>query len=268
LNRIVDLTRSDVGRRQAMVLPDEMERRARSSPAPRPFARALGRGPGTAVIAELKASSPSAGRLVDPYNPAEGARAYERAGVRALSVLTEPHFFGGRLEHIAEVRAAVSLPVLRKDFILDPYQVCEARVSGADAVLLIARLLPEDELAGLLSLAASLGLDALVEIHTAEDMARARAAGASFIGINSRDLDDLSMDAHAFERLAPLAPPGSLLVAESGIKTAADVKGLRRAGARAVLVGESLLKEKDLEKAARRLVEAGKVISHLGSGLT
>lgn len=257
LNRIVSRTRADLVRKRALVPMAEMERRARRVPPPRPFAQALMAG-GVSLIAELKAKSPSAGLIRHRYDVTTGARAYKKGGARALSILTEPAFFGGRLEHVALARVASGLPVLRKDFIVDPYQVVEARAAQADAILLIVRLLTDWELITLQRLAWDWNMDVLVETHNTEDMDRAKKAGARLVGVNSRDLDTLKMSRHAFERLVPRAPKGAVVVAESGIKTPADVERLTFLGVNAMLVGESLLKQKDLESAARTLAAAGK----------
>jgi indole-3-glycerol phosphate synthase len=211
-----------------------------------------------ALIAELKKASPSAGLLRPRYDPVEGARAYARAGAAALSVLTENHYFKGNLTHIARVKRAVNLPVLRKDFLVDPYQVYESRANGADAVLLIVALLTDRVLRELLGLARRLGLAALVEAHTPGELRRAVAAGADMVGINSRNLSDLTMNPSAFRTMIPLIPRRCLRVAESGIKTPRDVTELKNIGADAMLVGESFLRQNDLEKAARTLARAGR----------
>jgi indole-3-glycerol phosphate synthase len=257
LDRIVFETRLDLARRRAKIPLADLERLVRRAPKVRPFAGALQKR-GVALIAELKAKSPSAGLIRPRYDVAAGARVYARAGARALSVLTEPRYFGGKLEHLVLARRASGLPVLRKDFIVDPYQVFEARAHGADAVLLIVRLLTDWELVTLQKLAWDLKMDALVETHNGEELDRAKKAGARLIGINSRNLDTLAMDPRAFEKLVPRAPRGAVLVAESGIKTPEDVRRLSGLGVHAMLVGESLLKQKDLETAARVLAAAGK----------
>lgn len=258
LDEIIRRTREGLAARRAQRPFAALETAAAAAPPARPFAEALVRGGGIGVIAELKAKSPSAGMLRSNYDVPAGAAAYARAGARALSILTEPHFFGGRPEDLAAARAACDLPVLRKDFILDPYQVVEARAHGADAVLLIVRILDHASLTLLLAEARRWGMDALVEAHTASEVDRALKAGARLIGINSRDLDTLRMDPGAFARLAAGVPADRILVAESGVKTPADVRALKPLGVRAVLVGESLLKQPDLEKAARPLVDAGR----------
>ena len=257
LDRIVFEIRLDLAKRREKVPLSVLEARARKAPKVRSLVGAL-KKPGVGLMAELKAKSPSAGLIRPRYDVAGGARAYARAGARALSVLTEPRFFGGKLEDLPLARRISHLPVLRKDFIVDPYQVVEARAFGADAVLLIVRLLTDWELATLQKLAWDLKMDALVETHTAAELARAKKMGARLIGINSRNLDTLTIDPRAFARLVPLAPRGAVLVAESGIKTPEDVVRLARMGVHGMLVGESLLKEKDLKTAARILVAAGK----------
>lgn len=256
LDRIVFETRLDLVYRRKSLSMGDLEKRVRRAPASRAFAAAL-KKPGVALIAELKAKSPSAGLIRPRYDVAEGARAYARAGARALSVLTEPRFFGGKLEHLALARKASGLPILRKDFIVDPYQVVEARVHGADAILLIVRLLTDWELATLQKLAWDLKMDVLVETHDVQELDRAKKVGARLIGINSRNLDTLAMDSRAFEKRVPRAPRGAVLVAESGIKTPDDVRRLSVLGVHGMLVGESLLKQKDLETAANILVSAG-----------
>ncbi len=257
LDRIVFETRLDLARRRARVSMGALEALVRRAPTVRPFSEALKKR-GVALIAELKAKSPSAGLIRPRYDVAAGARAYARAGARALSVLTEPRYFGGKLEHLSAARRASGLPVLRKDFIVDPYQVLEARAHGADAILLIVRLLTDWELAVLQKQARDLKMDVLVETHNAEELERAKNSGARLIGINSRNLDTLAMDSRAFEKMVPRAPRGAVLVAESGIKTPDDVRRLSVLGVHAMLVGESLLKQKDLETAAKNLVDAGK----------
>lgn len=258
LNDILRRTRADLAERRAARPAAAMDKAAASAPRPRSFSEAVRRGGGIGVIAELKAQSPSAGPLRPNYDVAAGAAAYARAGARALSILTEPHFFGGRPEHLAAARGACDRPLLRKDFVFDSYQVAEARAQGADAVLLIVRLLDDAMLSVLLAETRRWGMEALVEAHTAEEVQRALRAGVTLLGLNSRDLDTLQMDPGVFARLAAGVPAGPTLVAESGIKTPDDVRALKPLGFHAVLVGESLLRQPDLEKAARPLVDAGK----------
>jgi indole-3-glycerol phosphate synthase len=199
-----------------------------------------------ALIAEIKKASPSAGVICADFDPVRIAREYERAGASCLSVLTDEKFFQGSLEYLRQVRAAVKLPLLRKDFVIDPRQILEAIEAGADAVLLIARILQEDELKQLHELATEGGLTALVEVHNEEEMDRALAIGANLIGVNNRNLDTFTVDLALTGRLASRIPasarPGRVLVAESGIHHRSDVEKLRDAGAGAILVGESLMR--------------------------
>jgi indole-3-glycerol phosphate synthase len=230
----------------------------RKAPPARDFAAALRRRGEISLVAELKKASPSAGLLRPRYDAAHLARCYARAGARALSVLTEERFFQGDLSHLATARAASGLPVLRKDFLFDEYQLVEARAAGADAALLIAALLDDGELKSLLSDARRLGLTVLVEAHDAEELDRVLASGAKLVGVNSRNLKDLSMDPGLFRRLVPRVPAGRTVVAESGLKGPEDVRALAGLGVHAVLVGESILRSPDVEAAARGLAEAGK----------
>ena len=209
------------------------------------FAAALVTGPAPRVIAECKRRSPSRGILRRPYDPAAHAVQYASAGAAAISVLTEPTFFGGAPEHLAQVRAAVTVPVLRKDFIVTDYQVHEAAALGADAVLLIAAALNETDLARLHALATSLGLAVLVEAHDAAELDRSLDAGARIIGVNSRNLRTLSVDLDVLERLAGRIPDGVIRVAESGIRTGDDIRRFSSAGYDAFLVGERLITEPD-----------------------
>jgi indole-3-glycerol phosphate synthase len=227
----------------------------RAAPA-RGFVQALFRPGSVSLIAELKRASPSAGLLRAPYDVAYVARAYARAGARALSVLTEENFFQGNLSHLALAKQAALLPVLRKDFIFDPYQIYESRFYGADAVLLIVALLPAWRLRSLLQLTRALGMTPLVEVHEEEELQAALKAGADVIGINSRNLKDLSMNPNIFRRLVPLVPKNRVVVAESGIRDEKDVKSLKKLKVHAMLVGESLLRQRDLEGAARNLIQA------------
>jgi indole-3-glycerol phosphate synthase len=215
----------------------------RQEPA-RDFLGALSE-PGLSVIAELKRASPSRG-LIDPdLNPAKLAREYEGGGAAALSVLTEPRHFLGSLDDLRRARAAVDVPVLRKDFLLDPVQVWEARAAGADAVLLIVAALDDETLADLLTETRLTGMEAMVEVHTAPEVERARSTGAQIIGVNNRDLGTFEVDLVTCETLAPLLGSEVVAVAESGIWTAADARRVRTAGYDAILVGESLVRADD-----------------------
>ena len=221
--------------------------------AARGFRRALETAERPRVIAEIKRRSPSKGEIRPDFDAVACAQAYAAAGAAAISVLTDSHYFGGSLELLEQVRDAVSLPLLRKDFILEAYQVDEARVHGADAVLLIAAALPPRALRELREHAETLGLDALVEVHDERELEAALAAGADLIGINNRDLRTFEVDLGVSERLAGKLPEGCIGVAESGIFTPRDWERLEAAGAQAFLVGEALMRESDVGAALRRL---------------
>jgi indole-3-glycerol phosphate synthase len=225
----------------------------------RSFAAAL-RQPGIAIIAEFKRRSPSGGDIRPGASPAEIAGRYADAGAAALSVLTDEKYFGGSDADLLAARAACSLPVLRKDFVVDPFQLYEARAIGADAVLLIVRALSEAELRELLQLSHSLGMDALVETHSEEEVRRALEAGAQVIGVNNRDLDTLRTDVSLALRLRPLVPPHCVFVAESGISTPEQISRLADAGIDAVLIGESLLRSVDPGLRVRELLAAGRSV--------
>jgi indole-3-glycerol phosphate synthase len=257
---ILDRILARVGERLAGAMSDvplaDVQAAAEAAPARPSFREALAR-PGTTLIAEAKHASPSRGTLRDPYDPVELARTYEAAGARAMSVLTEPDFFGGSPEHLRAVRDACALPLLRKDFVTDAYQVWEARAWGASAVLLIVAALEDARLRELLLVAAVAGVDALVEVHTEAEAARAAEAGAPIVGINNRDLVTFETDRTTTGKLARLLPAGTVIVSESGISTRAHVREVESAGAHAVLVGEALVVEAN---------PAGKIRELLGEG--
>lgn len=211
------------------------------------------RAPGSSVIAEVKRRSPSKGDLADIPDPAELAKAYAGGGAAAISVLTERRRFGGSLADLRTVRAAVDTPVLRKDFIVEPYQILEARAAGADLVLLIVAALGDDPLRSLYGYAGELGLTVLVEVHDEPEAERAVALGAELIGVNARNLKTLAVDEDTFGRLAPLVPDDRVKVAESGIFSPVDVKRFVSEGAGAVLVGEALVKDGDPADAVRMM---------------
>jgi indole-3-glycerol phosphate synthase/phosphoribosylanthranilate isomerase len=258
LERIVAATRRHLSERMRETPLDEIRARALAAPPSRPFAAALrpvSGGPAR-LIAEVKRASPSKGLLAERFDPVAQARAYAAGGAAAISVLTEPDFFLGSLDHLRAVRAAVNVPVLRKDFLLDPYQVYEARAAGADAVLLICALLDDAALRDLLALVRSLGMEALVEAHDAKETQRAVAAGASVIGVNSRDLRTFAVDPDVVRRLRPLVPADRLFVAESGIGDVVGAARTRSFGADAILVGEALMRTESPEMLARGLSSA------------
>jgi indole-3-glycerol phosphate synthase len=253
LERIVDATRHDVRRRREAVPLRDLEQRLSARDPDRPFSEALTR-PGVSVIAEHKRRSPSAGEIRAGSTVTEIVEAYERGGASALSILTEPEFFGGSLRDLEEARAAARLPILRKDFIVDPYQVYESAVAGADAILLIVAAIDQDDLGRLYAEATSLDLDVLVEVHEASELDCALdVLDADVIGINNRDLGDFSVHVErTFELLADV-PAGKTVVSESGFHSREQLDELERVGVDAVLVGESLMRSPDPEAACRAL---------------
>lgn len=244
LARIAAHKREEVAARAAARPLGALREAVVSVPPARGFLGAL-RGPGVRLIAEVKRRSPAKGDLNATLSPARLARAYAEGGAHALSVLTDERFFHGSDRDLVEARAAVELPVLRKDFVVSPYQLYEARALGADAVLLIAAMLEARELAQLHELAGELGLAALVEVHAPEEVASALGAGAILIGINNRDLTTFVVDLETTRTVRPLLPPGVTVVSESGITTRADVRAVTAAGATVVLVGEALVTASD-----------------------
>jgi indole-3-glycerol phosphate synthase len=244
LGAIVAATRTRVRQASARVPSPDLAARAGLMPPTRGFRAALA-APGPRVIAECKRRSPSRGVLRAEYDPVAIAGRYVSAGAAAISVLTEPTFFDGALAHLEGVRAAVDVPLLRKDFVVDHYQLLEARVSGADAVLLIVAALDGAALTRLARDARALGLDVLVEVHDDAELDRAIAAGADLIGVNNRNLRTLAVDVDASFRLAARMPAGAIAVAESGLKSGADVRRLQAAGYRAFLIGERFMTATD-----------------------
>jgi indole-3-glycerol phosphate synthase len=257
LDEIIDGVRQDLAVRTALVPLDELKSRAqRVAPALDAYA-ALRAGDGVKVIAEVKRSSPSKGALAIIADPAGLALDYAAGGASVISVLTERRRFGGSLEDLAAVRAAVDIPVLRKDFMVSSYQLWEARAYGADVVLLIVAALDQPTLVGLRERTESLGMTALVEVHDEAETDRAVQAGARVIGINARDLKTLEVDRGTFGRLAPRVPQGIVKVAESGVRGPHDVLEYAQAGASAVLVGESLVIGGRPREAVADLIAAG-----------
>jgi indole-3-glycerol phosphate synthase len=256
LDEILAHKREELERSRVRVTPGSLARQASAMDAPtRGFRDALRAGPAPRVVAEIKRRSPSKGEIRRDFDAVKCAEAYLAGGAAALSVLTDAQYFGGSLDYLVQIRAAVQLPLLRKDFIIDTYQVDESRVAGADAVLLIASALAAPELARLQAHARGLGLDVLVEVHDEAELESALAASADLVGVNNRDLRSFEVDLGVTERLAARIPAGAgvLLVAESGIAGPKDVARLQRAGASAFLVGESLMREADPGLALRRL---------------
>ncbi|MDE2486583.1 MAG: indole-3-glycerol phosphate synthase TrpC [Alphaproteobacteria bacterium] len=259
LSTIAAYKREEVSARKAQRPQATLEAEAQGASPPRGFRAALERAhaPGRlALIAEVKKASPSRGLIRADFDPPALARAYEAGGAACLSVLTDAPSFQGSEAFLTAARAAVALPCLRKDFLLDPWQVAESRALGADAILVILAMV-DDVLAGeLMSSARGLGMDALVEVHDEAELDRAAALGADLLGVNNRDLRTFVTDLAVTERLAARAPNDALLVTESGIFTAADVARLEEAGAKAMLVGESLMRQADVAAATRALLAA------------
>lgn len=254
LDEILAHKRAEVAEAKRRTPTEALRREAQAMRSPRGrFKEALVAGEQVSLIAEVKKASPSKGVIRPDFNPAELARAYAAGGARAISVLTDERFFMGSLNHLREVRREVPLPILRKEFIIDPHQVYEAKVAGADAVLLIVAALSPDELSGLMRLAWDLGLDALVEVHTEEELETALGAGADIVGINNRDLRTFVTSLEVTARLAPRVPESAALVSESGIHRREDLEFLAGLGVDAVLVGEALARERDVEGKVREL---------------
>jgi indole-3-glycerol phosphate synthase len=257
LARIAAYKADEVRVRKAARPLADVEAAARQATPPRGFRAALerGHGPGRlALIAEIKKASPSKGLIRADFDPPALARAYEAGGAACLSVLTDGPSFEGDDRFLVAARDAVALPCIRKDFLLDPWQVAEARALGADAVLVILAMVDDAVAAELMAAARAWGMDALVEVHDEAEMVRAGALGADLVGVNNRDLRTFVVDLAVTERLAPHAPTGALLVTESGIFTAADAARLEGCGASAMLVGESLMRQADVAAATRALL--------------
>ena len=254
LSRIADYKRAEVADRKAR--GQDMEALASAASPPRGFAAALTRAPAgrLALIAEIKQASPSKGLIRADFDPPALARAYEAGGAACLSVLTDGPSFQGDDDYLRQARAAVVLPCLRKEFLVDPWQVAESRALGADAILVIMAVIDDRTAASLMAEAGRFGMDALVEVHDEAEMARAVALGATLIGINNRDLKTFVVDLAVTERLAEMAPENALLVTESGVFTADDAARMARTGAKAMLVGESLMRQPDVTAATRALV--------------
>jgi len=253
LERIVAARRRAVEQAKQTAPAAKLEERAAVAPPVRDFAAALTRD-GLNVIAELKKVSPSRGVMRADFNPAQLGPALEAAGACALSVLTEPEFFQGALEDLQVARSVTRLPVLRKDFIFDPYQVCEARATGADAFLLIAAILRAAELRQLVTLGKQLGMAALVEVHTAEELERALEAGAELVGVNNRDLRTFEVSVDTSLRLIESVPDACVAVSESGLQSHNDLKRLRAAGFDAFLIGEHLMQAAEPASALRHVL--------------
>ncbi len=258
LEELVEATRQQLERRKAKRSLSDLERAA-AEVQQRPFSEALAR-PGTSLIAEHKRRSPSAGAIGDGVDIESLLRAYERGGATAVSILTEEEHFGGTLADLERARVACDLPILRKDFTIDPYQVYEAKAAGADAVLIVVGAAPRRELEALYAEARALDLDALVEVHTERELELALELDADVIGVNNRDLEDFSVDLERTFELLPEVPAGKTVVSESGITSRADVEALESVGVDAVLVGESLMRADEPETAVWLLTGGGEAV--------
>jgi indole-3-glycerol phosphate synthase len=259
LSEIAAYKRDEVAARKAVRGQGDIESVAQAAPPPRGFRDVLMRAHAPsrlALIAEIKKASPSKGLIRADFNPPVLARAYAEGGAACLSVLTDEPSFQGADAYLTVARAAVTLPCLRKEFLVDPWQVAESRALGADAILVILAMVDDSLAAALLSEARRWGMDALVEVHDEAEMARATALGANLVGVNNRDLRRFVTDLAVTERLAAFAPANALLVTESGISGVADMVRLERSGARAMLVGESLMRQDDVAAATRTLLGA------------
>lgn len=254
LDRIVATKREEIASARDRLPEAALERRASAMPAVRDFRAAL-RGPGIRVIAEVKKASPSAGVIRADFDPVAIARTYAENGAACLSVLTDEKYFQGSLRYLEQIRAVVEVPLLRKDFILDRYQLLEARAAGADCVLLIAEILPGEALPRLFRQTNELGMQALVELYDADNLPRVLDAGATLVGVNNRDLRSFTVRLEHTLELAAKMPPGVCLVSESGIRDKSDLERLRTAGVQAILVGETLMRATDVGAKLRSFVE-------------
>ena len=253
LDKIVATKRVEIERAKAAIPEEQLRARLGGAPAVRDFFAALAAEGPIKLIAEVKKASPSAGVIRADFDPVAIAKIYEAHGAACISVLTDEEYFQGRLEYLTQIRAAVGIPVLRKDFILDTYQLIEARVAGADAVLLIAECLDDCNLRKLFNATIELGMTPLVELYEPANLSRVLEAGATLIGVNNRNLHSFEVDLEHTIRMRREVPDDCVLVAESGIKTHADVERLEAAGVDAILVGESLTREADIGAAVDRL---------------
>jgi len=253
LDKIIAEKRKEVAQRKRSLPLSILKERIAQIRAPLDFTAALS-GDSTRLIAEVKRASPSRGVLCPDFDPVALAKSYAQAGAAAISVLTETNYFQGSIDHLVAIREAVNLPLLRKDFIFDPYQIYESRTYGADALLLIVAILSQEQLKELLSLGSSLGLSCLVEVHNESEVERALSSSAKIIGINNRDLATFAVDINTTHRLRPLIPKERIVVSESGVSRREDVEKLKEWGVNAVLVGEALITADDIPARMKELI--------------
>ncbi len=254
LDRILDQKRLDIAEAMSRRSLNEVQLQVQQAPGPRDFVGALLARHPMGMIAEVKKASPSAGLIRADFDPVKIAQEYEANGAACISVLTDEHFFQGHLRYLEQIRAVVGIPVLRKDFIIDPYQVWEARASGADCILLIAECLNDDQLATLYALAHELGMQALVEVYDPENVSRVLQLNPPLIGVNNRDLRSFVTDLQHTVRLRKVIPAEVLVIGESGIHTREHVELLQNAGVHGILVGESLMRSEDIGQSVRVLL--------------
>ena len=255
LEEVAEIKREEIAKRKPLFPLKEMEEMISQLPPPRGFMEAISHHAPMALIAEIKRSSPSAGVIKEDVDLQRIASAYEAGGACAISVLTEAHFFKGKLSHLIQVKGRTSLPLLQKDFILDPFQIYEGRALGADAILLIASLLDREELKDFVELARNLQMVPLVEVHNESDLEKTSALDLSLIGINNRDLRTLEVDIKTTFRLKKEIPHGMKVISESGIRSSQDVRLLREAEVDGILVGEVLMRSSDPTSKIRELLE-------------
>ena len=256
LDQIVAAKRQEVASLKESTPLAKLQEAINNLPPTRAFRQAISHRP-CAIIAEVKKSSPSKGRIREQFDPVQIASLYQEHGAQAVSVLTDEQFFEGKGDSLAAIKKAIALPLLRKDFIIDPYQIYETRILGADALLLIAAILEQGQLREYIRLAGHLGLAPLVEIHTKQELAKALAAGAEIIGINNRDLKTFSTDLKRTLELAPMIPKGKIVVAESGISSRKDIELLMGAGVQCFLIGEALMRANDIGEKLGKLLGRG-----------
>ena len=246
LDKICSHKLKEVVEAKKLVSIESLKERCKDSPQTGKFSKAIKKDNEIKVIAEVKKASPSAGIIREDFNYVNIAMEYEAGGASAISVLTDKEFFMGDIKYLSEIKEAVNVPVLRKDFIIDPYQIYEARAAGADSILLIARILTKEQIDTFLALAHKLGMECMVEVHDKNELEKVMETEAAIIGINNRNLDTLETNLETTLRLCHLVPDGKILVSESGIKTRADVLKLEEAGIDAILIGETLMRSKDI----------------------